>query len=118
MAREMMEKAQIIFCPYNYIIDPAIREAMSIQLSHTAIMIDEAHNVLDVARDAASCSINLNDFLMQAAGFLDYVKNLLKFTPKSDVKDFLANAPELGVLLFFFLHSRFPSEPSRTRSNV
>ena len=25
----MMEKAQIIFCPYNYIIDPAIRDAMS-----------------------------------------------------------------------------------------
>ena len=58
----MMEKAQIIFCPYNYIIDPAIRDAMCIQLNHTAIMIDEAHNVLDVARDAASCNINLNDF--------------------------------------------------------
>lgn len=114
----MMEKAQIIFCPYNYIIDPAIRDAMCIQLNHTAIMIDEAHNVLDVARDAASCNINLNDFLMQTAAFVDYVKNLFSFKLSRDEQAFLASSSDFGVALFFLLHARFPSMPSPTRSSA
>ena len=106
----MMEKAQIIFCPYNYIIDPAIRDAMSIQLSHTAIMIDEAHNVLDVARDAASCTINLNEFLTQATVFLDYVRYLTNERKRfnRDDKAFLADSPELGVDSFSFSNAQIP----------
>ena len=28
-ARQLMQEADIIFCPYNYIIDPIIRETVS-----------------------------------------------------------------------------------------
>ena len=91
---------------------------MCIQLNHTAIMIDEAHNVLDVARDAASCNINLNDFLMQTAAFLDYVKKLFGFKPRRDEQSFLASSPDFGVAFLFLLHVRSPSMPSPTRDSA
>jgi fanconi anemia group J protein len=31
-SREQQQKAHIIFCPYNYLIDPMIRKAMDVEL--------------------------------------------------------------------------------------
>lgn len=32
-ARELMQSAYIIFCPYNYLLDPMIRESVSIEMN-------------------------------------------------------------------------------------
>ena len=48
------EEAEIIFCPYNYLIDPVIRKAMNVEISDAVLIFDEAHNIEDNARDAAS----------------------------------------------------------------
>jgi Fanconi anemia group J protein len=40
-AREMMEAADIVFCPYNYLIEPAIRESLGVDVSNAVIVIDE-----------------------------------------------------------------------------
>lgn len=50
-------QADIIFCPYNYIIDPLIRESMQINLKNSILILDEAHNIEDSARDAASFNV-------------------------------------------------------------
>lgn len=34
-ARELMQGASIVFCPYNYLLDPLIRESVSFILSQT-----------------------------------------------------------------------------------
>lgn len=60
-ARNMAETAELVFCPYNYIIDPIIRHAMSIDLSDSIVIIDEAHNVEDVARESASYEFEYAD---------------------------------------------------------
>ncbi|XP_070573083.1 Fanconi anemia group J protein homolog isoform X2 [Ptychodera flava] len=52
--RSLMEEADIIFCPYNYLIDPKIRSAMEIVLKDQVVVLDEAHNIEDSSRDAAS----------------------------------------------------------------
>ncbi|XP_013403717.1 Fanconi anemia group J protein homolog, partial [Lingula anatina] len=57
-ARGLKTDAQIIFCPYNYLIDPVIRENMEIALEDQIVILDEAHNIEDAAREAASYSIN------------------------------------------------------------
>lgn len=36
-ARELMVGADIVFCPYNYLLDPQIRESVSIFVRVTAI---------------------------------------------------------------------------------
>ena len=52
-----MKEADIVFCPYNYLIDPKIRHQMEIDLTDQVVVLDEGHNVEDSARDAASYSI-------------------------------------------------------------
>jgi len=60
-ARELMKEADIIFCPYNYLIDPKIRMQMEINLKDQILVLDEAHNVEDSARDSASLTLTAVD---------------------------------------------------------
>ncbi|XP_050595699.1 Fanconi anemia group J protein homolog isoform X1 [Bombus affinis] len=55
-ARSLMEQADIIFCPYNYIVDPDIRESMQLDVAGHVIILDEAHNIEDICREVASVS--------------------------------------------------------------
>ncbi|XP_043509192.1 Fanconi anemia group J protein-like [Frieseomelitta varia] len=55
-ARSLASQADIIFCPYNYIIDPDIRESMQLDLKDQVIILDEAHNIEDICREVASVS--------------------------------------------------------------
>jgi len=59
--RELKNSAQIIFCPYNYLVDPGIRSSMEIFLNNQIVILDEAHNIEDSARDAASANFKLDD---------------------------------------------------------
>ncbi|XP_068934202.1 Fanconi anemia group J protein isoform X2 [Petaurus breviceps papuanus] len=56
-ARELMLDADIVFCPYNYLLDSQIRESMDINLKEQIIILDEAHNIEDCARESASYSV-------------------------------------------------------------
>ncbi|XP_052514364.1 Fanconi anemia group J protein [Budorcas taxicolor] len=56
-ARELMQNADIIFCPYNYLLDAQIRETMDINLKEQVVILDEAHNIEDCARESASYSV-------------------------------------------------------------
>ncbi|KAJ8280941.1 hypothetical protein GJAV_G00061310 [Gymnothorax javanicus] len=57
-ARELMKDAHIIFCPYNYLLDPLIRESMEINLKGQVVVLDEAHNIEDCARECASYTLD------------------------------------------------------------
>ncbi|KAB5550387.1 hypothetical protein PHYPO_G00053180 [Pangasianodon hypophthalmus] len=57
-ARELMQDAKIVFCPYNYLLDPLIRESMDINLRGQIVVLDEAHNIEDCARESASFTLN------------------------------------------------------------
>lgn len=50
-------EAELVFCPYNYLIDPVIRKAMDVDISNAVLIFDEAHNIEDNAREAASAEI-------------------------------------------------------------
>ncbi|XP_031207117.1 Fanconi anemia group J protein isoform X1 [Mastomys coucha] len=56
-ARELIDDAEIVFCPYNYLLDAQIRETMDIKLKEQVVILDEAHNIEDCARESASYSV-------------------------------------------------------------
>jgi len=60
--RGLMETALIVFCPYNYLIDPRIRSSMEIPIKGNIIILDEAHNIEDSARESASGTFSQEDF--------------------------------------------------------
>jgi len=49
--------ADVIFMPYNYLIDEKIRENFEINYKNSVIIIDEAHNVPQVAEEVSSFEI-------------------------------------------------------------
>lgn len=40
-SKKLIKKAQIVFCPYQYLIDSAIRESTGITFENAIIIIDE-----------------------------------------------------------------------------
>lgn len=73
-ARELMQGASIVFCPYNYLLDPLIRESMEINLRGQILVLDEAHNIEDCARESASYTLNLQSLLLCK----DEIESLIK----------------------------------------
>ncbi|KFP84246.1 Fanconi anemia group J protein, partial [Acanthisitta chloris] len=71
-ARELMVGADIVFCPYNYLLDPQIRESMDIHLKGQVVILDEAHNIEDCARESVSYSVTESQ-LRAARDELDYM---------------------------------------------
>ncbi|KAM6403059.1 Fanconi anemia group J protein [Rhynochetos jubatus] len=73
-ARELMVGADIVFCPYNYLLDPQIRESMEINLKGQVVILDEAHNIEDCARESMSYSVTESQ-LRAAREELDFMVN-------------------------------------------
>ncbi|XP_043574041.1 Fanconi anemia group J protein isoform X1 [Chiloscyllium plagiosum] len=63
VSRELMQEADIVFCPYNYLMDPQIRESMKINLKDQIVIFDEAHNIEDCARESSSFSVTEKQLL-------------------------------------------------------
>lgn len=69
-ARELLQNSEIVFCPYNYLVDPMIRSALNISLKGNIIIMDEAHNIEDSAREAANRNISISDLQESIADVL------------------------------------------------
>ena len=54
MAREMKEVADVVFMPYNYILDPKLRKMNGVDIQNSIVILDEGHNVENTCEEAAS----------------------------------------------------------------
>jgi Rad3-related DNA helicase len=54
ISREMMKRADLIFCTYHFVLDPIIKGQMLLNLNDVILIIDEAHNVESVCREAGN----------------------------------------------------------------
>lgn len=57
LARASSKLSQVVFCPFDYLVSPGIREAMDITLQDSIIIVDEAHNIEDVCRESGSFEV-------------------------------------------------------------
>eukprot|EP00939_MAST-03C_sp_MAST-3C-sp1_P002820 g2820.t1 len=62
-SQALMADADIVVCPYNYLLDPGIRAAMNIDLEGSILVLDEAHNMASVCRSAGSIELPLKHIL-------------------------------------------------------
>ena len=46
ISRELQKTADIIFMPYNYLLDQNTRRSLSLDLDGAVIILDEAHNLV------------------------------------------------------------------------
>ncbi|XP_053694126.1 regulator of telomere elongation helicase 1 homolog [Sabethes cyaneus] len=64
LSKELVENADILFMPYNYLLDPKARKANNLQLSNTVIILDEAHNVEKMCEETTSTQIRSSDIAL------------------------------------------------------
>ncbi|KAL1452948.1 hypothetical protein WDU94_007130 [Cyamophila willieti] len=62
--KELQKSADVIFLPYNYLLDQRIRKTQEIELNNDVIILDEAHNVEKICEEAASVSLASSDLAL------------------------------------------------------
>ena len=58
LERDAQLTADIVFVPYNYLVDPDIRKTLQLNLKHNIVIIDEAHNIAGMMTSVASFDIS------------------------------------------------------------
>lgn len=61
LSKELKQDADIIFMPYNYILDSKSRRANGVDLMNNIVILDEAHNVEKMCEESASLQIRITD---------------------------------------------------------
>uniref|UniRef100_UPI001E244582 regulator of telomere elongation helicase 1 isoform 5 n=1 Tax=Rattus norvegicus TaxID=10116 RepID=UPI001E244582 len=61
LSRNLKQQADIIFMPYNYLLDAKSRKAHNIDLKGTVVIFDEAHNVEKICEESASFDLTPRD---------------------------------------------------------
>lgn len=60
--RVLTQDADLIFCPFSYLVDPLIRNSSDVHIKNSIVILDEAHNIEDTCRDAASFTFTEKEF--------------------------------------------------------
>ncbi|XP_048666582.1 regulator of telomere elongation helicase 1 isoform X3 [Marmota marmota marmota] len=74
LSRNLKQQADIIFMPYNYLLDAKSRRAHGIDLKGTVVIFDEAHNVEKICEESASFDLTPHD----VASGLDAIDQVLE----------------------------------------
>ena len=64
MSLVILSKADLVFCPYNYIIDPMIKGMLELSLVNSILIVDEAHNIENVCRESGTFRVTGTDFII------------------------------------------------------
>lgn len=60
LSREMANSSDMIFLPYNYLIDPKTRSGLEISWENAVLIFDEAHNIESVCSSSASFDLPIS----------------------------------------------------------
>nr|XP_025720790.1 regulator of telomere elongation helicase 1 isoform X4 [Callorhinus ursinus] len=83
LSRNLKQQADIIFMPYNYLLDAKSRRAHGIDLKGTVVIFDEAHNVEKMCEETASFDLTPHDL----ASGLDVIDQVLEEQTKAAQQD-------------------------------
>ncbi|NXY50846.1 RTEL1 helicase, partial [Ceuthmochares aereus] len=61
LSRSLKQQADIIFMPYNYLLDSKSRRAHNLDLKGTVVVLDEAHNVEKLCEESSSFDLTPYD---------------------------------------------------------
>ena len=76
MSRELYQSADVIFLPYNYLLDHKIRASLDIDFNGAVIIFDEAHNVQKLCEETASVNISGQDIALAVKDIEEAVEEL------------------------------------------
>lgn len=69
-AKQVQEAAEIVFMPYNYLVNATTRQGLEVRWANSVIVVDEAHNLEQVCDESSSFTLSGSD-LAQAIDEID-----------------------------------------------
>ncbi|XP_031265333.1 regulator of telomere elongation helicase 1 homolog [Pistacia vera] len=90
LSRELHKVVDILFAPYNYLIDPGYRRGLGLDWDKSILIFDEAHNLESLCADAAS--FDLHPGLLTAC--ISEAKNCIDLSTKRQCSDDKSSKPE------------------------
>ncbi|TYK04039.1 regulator of telomere elongation helicase 1 isoform X1 [Cucumis melo var. makuwa] len=78
LSRELHKAVDIMFAPYNYLIDRGYRKSLVLEWKNSVLIFDEAHNLESICADAAS--FDLTSWLLTAC--ISEAKNCIDLSIK------------------------------------
>uniref|UniRef100_A0A8C5HBJ2 Regulator of telomere elongation helicase 1 n=1 Tax=Gouania willdenowi TaxID=441366 RepID=A0A8C5HBJ2_GOUWI len=100
----LKQQADVIFMPYNYMLDPKSRKAHNIDLNGAVVIFDEAHNVEKTCEQSTSFDLTPYD-LASAISAVD--KLLVEQVKDVDQKDSVSEDFNVENLMGFLLQFKF-----------
>ena len=98
MSRELYQSADVIFLPYNYLLDHKIRASLDIDFKGAIIIFDEAHNVQKLSEETSSVSISSQDIALAVKDIdeaIESIKNPIVGFDEADMAPKELNEHEL-----------------------
>lgn len=84
-SRDLAGQADLVFLPYNYLLDVSIRSTLAVNLLESVVILDEAHNVMKTCEESASLAFESQDVAV-AINEVDTVIKLLEKELESDLE--------------------------------
>ncbi|KDR13998.1 Regulator of telomere elongation helicase 1-like protein [Zootermopsis nevadensis] len=110
LARELKKDADIIFMPYNYILDQKRLKSHGVELTNNVVILDEAHNVEKICEESVSIHIRSTDVALCIQEITQVMENLYEnresaaeFSQIGDTTKPDFSAEELCILKTMFL---------------
>lgn len=82
-ARHLKDGSDILFMPYNYLLDRKLRKSNNIDLNNAVLIFDEAHNVERVCEDSASTELSVTE-IASAMSEINYILEEMKNMPEEE----------------------------------
>ncbi|KAK4381734.1 Regulator of telomere elongation helicase 1 [Sesamum angolense] len=115
LSRELHKDVDILFAPYNYLIDRGNRKSLKIDWNNSILIFDEAHNLEGLCADAASFDLPsglLTACISEAKNCID-----LSITRRETSSDKSCNPDNFAILraLLLKLEKRIAEVPIESR---
>uniref|UniRef100_A0A8D0DBW1 Regulator of telomere elongation helicase 1 n=1 Tax=Sander lucioperca TaxID=283035 RepID=A0A8D0DBW1_SANLU len=124
LSRSLKQQADIIFMPYNYLLDPKSRRAHNIELNGAVVIFDEAHNVEKTCEESTSFDLTPYD-VASAITAVDrlLVEQAREVSHGDSVQDFNVESLNSGQKILLSLEAavdsyEVPSEKGITKPGI
>uniref|UniRef100_A0A665WFB9 Regulator of telomere elongation helicase 1 n=1 Tax=Echeneis naucrates TaxID=173247 RepID=A0A665WFB9_ECHNA len=99
LSRSLKQQADIIFMPYNYLLDPKSCRAHNIELKGAVVIFDEAHNVEKVCEESTSFDLTPYDLASAITAVDKLLLEQAKEVHHSDSEAFNSESLSSEILL-------------------
>ncbi|XP_053678569.1 regulator of telomere elongation helicase 1 homolog [Anopheles nili] len=76
LSKTLVERADVLFMPYNYLLDAKAHKSNGLLLTNSIVILDEAHNVEKMCEESGSADLRSSDIALAIEDVTSVIKKL------------------------------------------